>query len=224
MIEVGVLELQGNYALHHKIFSDLGIRSKGVKLPKHLNGVDGLVIPGGESTTMSLLLDTFRLREPIKDFAKNKPIMGTCAGLIMMAKKIENESKVVPLDILDITVNRNAYGRQIMSYKVPINLELNNESIHLDATLIRAPKITKLSANVMILTMIKNSPAVVLQGMHLGMSFHPELNGVTIFHEILFNSSSKLVLKLSFMICFAPSIPISSLFLFKLSDKPSVNE
>ena len=191
MIEVGVLELQGNYAMHHKIFSDLGIRSKGVKLPKHLDGIDGLVIPGGESTTMSLLIDTFRLRAPIKDFAKNKPIMGTCAGLIMMAKKIENESKVVPLDILDITVNRNAYGRQIMSYKVPINLELNNESIHLDATLIRAPKITKLSANVMILTMIKNSPAVVLQGMHLGMSFHPELNGVTIFHEILFNSSSK---------------------------------
>ena len=191
MIEVGVLELQGNYSLHHKIFSDLGIRSKGVKLPKHLDGVDGLVIPGGESTTMSLLLDAFKLRYPIKDFAKNKPILGTCAGLIMMAKKIENESKVAPLDILDITVNRNAYGRQIMSNKVPINLELNKESIYLDATLIRAPKITELSDNVMVLAMIKNSPAVVLQGMHLGMSFHPELDGITIFHEILFNSSSK---------------------------------
>ena len=191
MIEVGVLELQGNYSLHHKIFSDLGIRSKGVKLPKHLDGVDGLVIPGGESTTMSLLLDAFKLRYPIKDFAKNKPILGTCAGLIMMAKKIENESKVAPLDILDITVNRNAYGRQIMSSKIPISMDLNNESIYLDATLIRAPKITELSENVMVLTMIKNSPAIVLQGMHLGMSFHPELNGITIFHEILFNSSSK---------------------------------
>ena len=191
MIEVGVLELQGNYDMHHKIFSDLGIRSKGVKLPKHLDGIDGLVIPGGESTTMSLLLDTFRLRSPIKDFAKNKPIMGTCAGLIMMAKNIENESKVVPLEVFDITVNRNAYGRQIMSNKVPIKLELNNESICLDATLIRAPKITELSDNVMVLAMIKNSPAVILQGMHLGMSFHPELNGLTIFHEILFNSSSK---------------------------------
>ena len=191
MIEVGVLELQGNYAMHHKIFSDLGIRSKGVKLPKHFDGIDGLVIPGGESTTMSLLIDTFRFRSPIKDFAKNKPIMGTCAGLIMMAKNIENESKVVPLEVLDITVNRNAYGRQIMSNKVPIKLELNNESICLDATLIRAPKITELSDNVMVLAMIKNSPAVILQGMHLGMSFHPELDGVTIFHEILFNSSSK---------------------------------
>ena len=191
MIEVGVLELQGNYALHHKIFSDLGIRSKGVRLPKHLDGVDGLVIPGGESTTMSLLIDTFKLREPIKDFAKNNSIMGTCAGLILMAKQIEYESKVVPLNILDITVNRNAYGRQVMSRKMPINLELNNELIPLNATLIRAPKITDLGKDVMVLAMLKNSPAAVLQGIHLGMSFHPELDGVSIFHELLFNPSSK---------------------------------
>ena len=191
MIEVGVLELQGNYALHHKILSDLGIRSKGVKLPKHLDGVDGLVIPGGESTTMSLLIDTFKLREPIKDFAKNNSIMGTCAGLILMAKQIEYESKVVPLNILDITVNRNAYGRQVMSRKMPINLELNNQLIPLNTTLIRAPKITDLGKDVMVLAMLKNSPAAVFQGIHLGMSFHPELDGVSIFHELLFNPSSK---------------------------------
>ena len=191
MIEVGVLELQGNYALHHKIFSDLGIRSKGVKLPKDLDGVDGLVIPGGESTTMSLLLDTYKLRAPIKDFAKNNSIMGTCAGLILMAKQIEYESKVVPLNILDITVNRNAYGRQVMSRKTPINLELNNELIPLNATLIRAPKITDLGKDIMVLAMLKNSPVAVFQGIHLGMSFHPELDGVSIFHELLFNPSSK---------------------------------
>ena len=191
MIEIGVLELQGNYALHHKILSDLGIKSKGVKLPKHLDGVDGLVIPGGESTTMSLLIDTFKLREPIKDFAKNNSIMGTCAGLILMAKQIEYESKVVPLNIFDITVNRNAYGRQVMSKKMPINLKLNNELISLNATLIRAPKITDLGKDVMVLAMLKNSPAAVFQGIHLGMSFHPELDGVSIFHELLFNPSSK---------------------------------
>ena len=191
MIEVGVLELQGNYALHHKIFSDLGIRSKGVKLPKHLDGVDGLVIPGGESTTMSLLLDTYKLRAPIKDFAKNNSIMGTCAGLIMMAKKIEFESKVVPLNILDITVNRNAYGRQVMSKKIPINLELNNEFIPLNGTLIRAPKITNLGKDVITLAMLENSPVAVFQGIHLGLSFHPELDGTSIFHELLFNPSSK---------------------------------
>ena len=191
MTNIGVLELQGNYALHHKIFSDLGINSRGVKLPKDLDSVDGLVIPGGESTTMSLLLDTFTLRKPILDFAKENPIMGTCAGLIMMAKKIENESKVKPLEILDVTVNRNAYGRQIMSRKEPISMELNNESISFNATLIRAPKITGLSNNVRVLTMIKDCPAIVLQGKHLGMSFHPELDGITIFHEILYNPSSK---------------------------------
>ena len=191
MIEVGVLELQGNYALHHKIFSDLGIRSKGVKLPKHLDGIDGLVIPGGESTTMSLLLDTYKLRAPIKDFAKNNSIMGTCAGLIMMAKKIEFESKVIPLNILDITVNRNAYGRQVMSKKIPINLELNNEFIPLNGTLIRAPKITNLGKDVIILAMLENSPVAVFQGIHLGLSFHPELDGTSIFHELLFNPSSK---------------------------------
>lgn len=191
MIEVGVLELQGNYALHHKIFSDLGIRSKGVKLPRHLDGVDGLVIPGGESTTMSLLLDTFKLREPIKDFAKNNSIMGTCAGLILMAKQIKDESKVVSLNILDITVNRNAYGRQVMSKKMPINLELKNELIPLNVTFIRAPKITDIGKDVMVLTVLKNSPAAVFQGIHLGMSFHPELDDISIFHELLFDPSSK---------------------------------
>ena len=117
--------------------------------------------------------------------------MGTCAGLILMAKQIEYESKVVPLNILDITVNRNAYGRQVMSRKMPINLELNNELIPLNATLIRAPKITDLGKDVMVLAMLKNSPAAVFQGIHLGMSFHPELDGISIFHELLFNPSSK---------------------------------
>ena len=93
MIDVGILELQGDYALHHKIFSDLGIRSKGVKLPKDLDKVGGLVIPGGESTTISLLLDTYKLRQPIIDFAKDNPVMGTCAGLIMMAKKMKANPK-----------------------------------------------------------------------------------------------------------------------------------
>jgi len=188
---IGVLALQGNYQKHIQILDTLNIRSMEIRYPEELDSINGLVIPGGESTTITDLMNRIDFFQALREFSKGKPILGTCAGLIMMAKKIENESKVVPLDILDITVNRNAYGRQIMSNKVPINLELNNESIHLDATLIRAPKITELSDNVMILTMIKNSPAVVLQGMHLGMSFHPELNGVTIFHEILFNSSSK---------------------------------
>ena len=191
MNNIGVLELQGNYDLHHKIFSDLGIRSKGIKTAKDLDNIDGLIIPGGESTTISLLLDSFDLRKPIKNFAKDNPIMGTCAGLIMMSKSIKGEKKVIPLEILDITVDRNAYGRQIMSSKEPIIFRLKNQKIEINATLIRAPKIIGINDSVNVIAKIDNSPAVVMQGRHLGLSFHPELDGVTIFHEILFNPSCK---------------------------------
>ena len=191
MSNIGVLELQGNYSLHHKIFSDLGISSKGIKTARDLDNIDGLVIPGGESTTISLLLDSFDLRIPIKNFAKENPIMGTCAGLIMMSKSINGEKKVKPLEILDITVDRNAYGRQIMSSKKPVSFRLNNQKIEINATLIRAPKIISINDSVDVLAMIDNFPAVVMQGRHLGLSFHPELDGVTIFHEILFNPASK---------------------------------
>ena len=191
MSNIGVLELQGNYAVHHKIFSDLGISSKGVKTAKDLDNIDGLVIPGGESTTISLLLDSFDLRAPIKNFAKENPIMGTCAGLIMMSKSIKNEMKVIPLDILDIIIDRNAYGRQIMSCKEPVSFRLNKQKIEINATLIRAPKIISINDSVNVLATIDNFPAVVMEGKHLGLSFHPELDGITIFHEILFNPSCK---------------------------------
>ena len=191
MSNIGVLELQGNYSLHHKIFSDLGISSKGIKTARDLDNIDGLVIPGGESTTISLLLDSFDLRIPIKNFAKENPIMGTCAGLIMMSKSIKGDKKVRPLKILDITVDRNAYGRQIMSCKEPVSFRLNNQKIEINATLIRAPKIISINDSVNVLATIDNFPAVVMEGKHLGLSFHPELDGITIFHEILFNPSCK---------------------------------
>ena len=190
MKNIGVLELQGNYALHHKIFSELGISSKGVKLSKDLDKVEGLVIPGGESTTISLLLDLYNLRKPIKDFAKEYPIMGTCAGLIMMSKKIQNDTRVKPLKILDVVVDRNAYGRQIMSSKESISFNLNSQTMCVDATLIRAPKIIRSGSSVNIIAKISGYPVAVMQGKHIGLSFHPELDGVTIFHEILYDSSS----------------------------------
>ena len=191
MSNIGVLELQGNYSLHHKIFSDLGISSKGIKTARDLDNIDGLVIPGGESTTISLLLDSFDLRIPIKNFAKENPIMGTCAGLIMMSKSIKGDKKVTPLGILDIIVDRNAYGRQIMSCKEPVSFRLNNQKIEINATLIRAPKIISINDSGNVLATIDNFPAVVMEGKHLGLSFHPELDGITIFHEILFNPSCK---------------------------------
>ena len=135
---------------------------------------------------MSLLIDSFNLRDSLLDFSKNKPILGTCAGLILMAKNIENESKVNPLGILDITVDRNAYGRQIMSKKEKINMEFNSKLVDFEVTLIRAPKIIEIGDETQVLLELDDSPIAIYNGMHMGLSFHPELNGVTLFHDSLF--------------------------------------
>lgn len=189
MIKIGVLELQGNFESHHKILKKLGYDSVGVKNSSDLECLDGLVLPGGESTTMSLLIDSFNLRDSLLDFSKNKPILGTCAGLILMAKNIENESKVNPLGILDITIGRNAYGRQIMSKKEKINMEFDSNLIDFEVTLIRAPKIKGVGNEIQVLLELDDSPIAVYNGMHMGLSFHPELNGVTLFHDSLFRGS-----------------------------------
>ena len=189
MIKIGVLELQGNFESHHKILKKLGYDSVGVKNSSDLECLDGLVLPGGESTTMSLLIDSFNLRDSLLDFSKNKPILGTCAGLILMAKNIENESKVNPLGILDITIGRNAYGRQIMSKKEKINMEIDSNLIDFEVTLIRAPKIKGVGNEIQVLLELDDSPIAIYNGMHMGLSFHPELNGVTLFHDILFRGS-----------------------------------
>ena len=189
MIKIGVLELQGNFESHHKILKKLGYDSVGVKSSSDLECLDGLVLPGGESTTMSLLIDSFNLRDSLLDFSKYKPILGTCAGLILMAKNIENESKVNPLGILDITVNRNAYGRQIMSKKEQINMKFDSKLVDFEVTLIRAPKIKEIGNEIQVLLDFDDSPIAVYNGMHMGLSFHPELNGVALFHDSLFGGS-----------------------------------
>ena len=195
MIKVGVLELQGDFGLHHRILQELGYDSYSVKESADLESLDGLIIPGGESTTMSLLIDSFNLRKSILDFSKENPILGTCAGLILMAKVIEDESKVNPLGILDIEVSRNSYGRQIMSRKENIAIESDSKTFDMEVTLIRAPKILKINKSINVIAEIDNSPAAVFDGRHMGLSFHPELNGATFFHEMLFSCSNKLNLK-----------------------------
>lgn len=191
MKKVGVLELQGNFDSHHKILKKLGYDSVGVKNSNDLENLDGLVLPGGESTTMSLLIDSFNLRKSLLDFSKNKPILGTCAGLILMAKNIKNESKVNPLGILDVTVDRNAYGRQIMSKKEKLNMKFDSKLVDFEVTLIRAPKIREIGNGTQVLLELDDSPIAVYDGMHMGLSFHPELNGLTIFHDSIFGGSFK---------------------------------
>ena len=195
MIKVGILELQGDFELHHNILRELGYTSFSVKESNDLENLDGLIIPGGESTTMSLLIDSFNLRKSILDFSKENPILGTCAGLILMARAIEDESKVNPLGILDLEVIRNSYGRQIMSRKENITIESDSKTFDMEVTLIRAPKILKINKNINVIAEIDNSPAAVFDGRHMGLSFHPELNDVTFFHEMLFSSSNTLNFK-----------------------------
>ena len=169
--------------------------SLAVKSKYDLENLDGLIIPGGESTTISLLIDSFDLRNALIKFGETKPIMGTCAGLIMMAKKV-SDNRVKPLGFIDVEVDRNAYGRQIESRKVEIDYKLNsNICLTLPTTLIRAPKITFVDNSVSIIGKYNNSPVAIIQRHFLGLTFHPELNQVGIFHEILFNSKSSVYYK-----------------------------
>ena len=191
VIKIGVLELQGNFALHHKVLSKLEIESLSVKYKKDLNKVDGLIIPGGESTTISLLIDSFKLRSHLIQFSKSNPIMGTCAGLILMAKNVPDK-RVNPLGLINIDIERNAYGRQIMSRTECINFKFNKKiNFDLETTFIRAPKITKIKKGIKILAKYKNSPIAILSDHFLGLTFHPELNDITIFHQILFDPKSE---------------------------------
>ena len=114
VINVGVLELQGDFELHHQILKNMGVDSSSVKKSADLNKIDGLIIPGGESTTMSLLIDNFNMHDALVEFGLVNPVMGTCAGLIIMARNVD-DSRIKPLGLVDIAVKRNAYGRQIQS-------------------------------------------------------------------------------------------------------------
>lgn len=189
-MKIGILELQGDFYKHHQIMSELGIESIPVKTPHDLDTIDGCIFPGGESTTLSVLLDRYDLVKPIKTFADSFPILGTCAGLIMMATSVKDD-RVTPLSILDIEVDRNAFGRQIHSGIEPIQMHWKGHIYSLPATMIRAPKIVKTGGNVVILSEWKESPIAVMDGHHIGLNFHPELNHVTLFHEILFQPNSE---------------------------------
>ena len=182
---IGVLALQGNYSKHIEILDKLKISSCEVRYNNQLDEINGLIIPGGESTTMTDLMSRNNFYDKIKLFSQTKPILGTCAGLIMMAKSVLDK-RVKPLQILDIEVDRNAYGRQVHSFinKLPIKLEKDLETI--SVPFIRAPQITKVGKNVEIISNYNKKPVAVKSGIHMGLSFHPELNNITIFHDFVF--------------------------------------
>ena len=187
-MKIGILALQGDFNKHRLILEQLDLGPTLVQYPSDLAHVGGLIIPGGESTTMTKLMDRAGFYEFITSFANTNPVLGTCAGLIMMSNQAKDK-RIKTLGLLDVDVERNASGRQIHSICVPLNVDIIGKSQPIDATFIRAPKIVRCGPNVNVLATFNGSPCAVQSGLHLGLSFHPELNGVSIFHEFAFKKS-----------------------------------
>jgi 5'-phosphate synthase pdxT subunit len=175
-LTIGVLGIQGDYERHEHQVRLIGATPRLVKLPRDLERIDGIILPGGESTTMSIMLDRHHLREPLKKFCETKPAYGTCAGMILMAAHIEdNQSGVAPLGVLDIDVVRNGYGRQVFSFEDMVELTTPGGIVALKAAFIRAPKVTRVGQGVETLATYKGSPVLVYRGNLLAGSFHAEL-------------------------------------------------
>ena len=182
---VGILALQGDYSKHKDILDKLKISSCEIRYSNQFNEISGLIIPGGESTTMTDLIYRSGLHKNIYSFSRSKPILGTCAGLIMMSRLV-NDDRVKHLNILDIEVDRNAYGRQVNSFRDELSVSIGGKFENISATFIRAPKINRMNKNIEILSSYNNEPVGIKQGMHVGLAFHPELDGITLFHEYTF--------------------------------------
>lgn len=187
--QVGLLALQGGYQKHSQILSLLGMQSVLIRYPQQLDDVEGLVIPGGESTTISKLIDANGFRQPLLSFAQRSPILGTCAGLIMMSRLQDEDQRINTLGILDLAVTRNAYGRQLDSFANDLTVDLTDHQQTIAASFIRAPRINTVGTDVEVLAHYNNEPVAVRQGRHIGLTFHPELNDVTLFHQLAFGNS-----------------------------------
>jgi 5'-phosphate synthase pdxT subunit len=181
---VGVLALQGAFSAHADILVALGVDVVEVRRPRDLDAVDALVMPGGESTTMSQLLESSGLFVAIRDrIEKQMPVMGTCAGLILMARTVlDGRSDQHSFAALDITVRRNAYGRQIDSFEADIPID--GLGTPFTAVFIRAPQIEEVGPGVRVIARHEGTPVVVATDRIVGMAFHPELTGDPRLHQM----------------------------------------
>jgi len=185
-MKIGVLALQGDFSEHQAILESLGAEVVQVRLPEHLNDLDGLIIPGGESTTIGKLADEFGLLEPLRDFAKKHAVWGTCAGAIFLSKDIHRDQPL--LGLMDITVQRNAFGRQVDSFEIDLDVpclkEVDPSGKPFHAVFIRAPLIESTNGSTRVLAMLPDSTVVAArEGRWLATSFHPELTEDSRFHR-----------------------------------------
>ena len=183
-MKIGVLAVQGDFAEHLAVLRKLGVDGQEVRLPEHLKGMDGLIIPGGESTTLGRLMSIYHFREPIEQMARQgKSIWGTCAGMIMMAHEITEEDPV-PLQLVDIGVHRNAFGRQVDSFEQDLEIA-GFDHVPFHGIFIRSPVINRVGRDVKVLAALsEDQPVAVRQGCMLATAFHPELTNDTRFHRL----------------------------------------
>jgi len=174
---VGVLALQGDFEAHARILRALGAEPVEVRVPADLDGLDALIIPGGESTVMTLGIEREGLAEPLRELVgRGTPVLGTCAGMIVLDRD--------HLDVLDVSTRRNAFGRQLRSFEAELQLEgVDGAPVH--AIFIRAPWVIEHGPEVEVLARVDQHPVAIRQGNVLAVSFHPELTGETRLHELL---------------------------------------
>jgi pyridoxal 5'-phosphate synthase pdxT subunit len=178
---IGVLALQGDFEAHGRMLRGIGADVREVRVPADLEGLDGLIIPGGESTTMTLGIEREGLAEPLREYAASgAPVFGTCAGMIMLDRK--------HLGIMDIECRRNAFGRQIRSFEA--DLRIPGVEGRVRAVFIRAPWADECGEDVEVLAAVDGHPVAVRQGNLLAISFHPELAGETRLHELFLGLTS----------------------------------
>lgn len=181
-MHVGILALQGDYEAHGRALQELGHTTVEIREAVQLNDIDGLVLPGGESTTHLKLIDRFELEAPLDEFIQSgKPVLSTCAGLILCAKEVVGPNQR-SFGWLDISVHRNAWGRQLDSFEGVADQD------ELPLCFIRAPRITQLGSKVEILATLNDEPILVKQGNVIGATFHPELTDDRRVHRMVFGS------------------------------------
>ncbi len=192
-MRIGVLALQGDFLEHQKILSKLAVEAPEVRLADELDGLNGLIIPGGESTTIGKLAVDFGLMEPLRNFARSHPVWGTCAGSIFLSKDVRRDQPL--LGVMDIQVARNAFGRQVDSFETditfPVLAELSSDNPPFRAVFIRAPLIEKVGNDALAIGWLPEGAIIAArQGHLLATSFHPELTDDDRFHRYFLEMAS----------------------------------
>jgi pyridoxal 5'-phosphate synthase pdxT subunit len=192
-MKIGVLALQGDFAEHITMLKKIGVETAEVRLPKHLDGLDGLIMPGGESTTIGKMAVAYDLIKPLQEFGKSQAIWGTCAGAIFLSKDIGRDQPL--LGLMDIKVQRNAFGRQVDSFETDLEIEellkVTGTRHPYHAVFIRAPIIESVSGKAKVLSKLEDGRIIAAQEGHLlATSFHPELTEDTRFHEYFISLAS----------------------------------